>query len=243
MRVALVEVGHGGYKPSVYSVLQVVVADVRVVHRCQAEVRHHVALGIVIPVLRRHILHPRVVRPRVIENHIHHHLHPAPVSLVDKGGVLLVGAETRVNPVVIRCGIAVIASAGHVVLKHRAQPYRRHAQRIEIAQMLVNTLNITAMPSIGIVAVGPHREVHRRHSVLRTLACLCPFPSLAVDLPLRKPVRHKQIQHIAGIKARIFLASPIPFLQLIVKRPLFTVQDIPDLHNTRLNLRQYSKIQ
>ena len=99
------------------------------------------------------------------------------------------------------------------------------------------------MPSIGIIAVGAHREVHRRHSVLRTLARLCPFPSLAVGLPLRKPVRHKQIQHIAGIKARIFLASPIPFLQLIVKRPLFTVQDIPDPHNTRLSLRQYPKIQ
>ena len=128
MRVALVEVGHGGHEPGVDRMLEVIVGDVGVVDGGEAVVGHRVALGMVEPVGRRGVLHPGVVGAGMIEDHVHHHLQTPLVGVLDQGVPLLVGAEAGVDVVIVGGGVSVIASARHVVLKHGADPYGRDAE-------------------------------------------------------------------------------------------------------------------
>lgn len=51
----------------------------------------------------------------MVENHVHNHLQPLLMGLVDELAILLVGAEAGVNFVIVGCGIAMIRAVDAVV--------------------------------------------------------------------------------------------------------------------------------
>ena len=72
-------------------------------------------IGIVEPVFRRHIFNPWMFYAAVVEDHIHYNLDAAVVAFGYQLLILFVGAETRINFIVIGSSIAVVRTAGHVV--------------------------------------------------------------------------------------------------------------------------------
>ena len=164
MRIALVQVGHGGYKPTVHGLAQVNLRSVGILDRRQLvarlletgscritrSLRFLQPVGQVEPVLRRHVLRPGMLETRVIENHVHHHLQSLRMSLIAESAIVLVRAESWVNTIVVRRGIAVIGGVAafvvrRVVLQHGCQPQRRHAQFVEIIQMFANAVQVATV--------------------------------------------------------------------------------------------------
>ena len=108
MLVALVKVRHCRYKPSIHSLVHIHLGCIWVEHWCELiaclqilVVGHLVAIhclclngillilgikpfGGVKPILRRHILNPRMLKATMVENHIHHYLQSLLVSLINK---------------------------------------------------------------------------------------------------------------------------------------------------------------
>ena len=52
-----------------------------------------------------------MIETAMVENHIHHNLQAFLMCLVNESLVLSIGSETRVNLVIIGCGITMIAAA------------------------------------------------------------------------------------------------------------------------------------
>ena len=128
MGIVVVEVGHRRHEPTFKSFVQVYLRGVWVADRCQLVTRllvflvgcrFSVCIGkpfwIVEPVLRRHISHPRMLKAAVVENHIHHHLQTMLMGFVRQSAIVLIGAETRVNTVIV-CGCIAMIGAGAVTV-------------------------------------------------------------------------------------------------------------------------------
>ena len=178
MGVVLVQVRHRGHEPSFDSLLQVHLRGIGIHYRSQlirclqigtlcglravavgSEACHRVAtalflrepIGSVQPILRRHVLSPRMLKTTVIEDHVHHDLQSLLVGLVAEQFVVLVRAEARIHLVVVCRGVAVISGKAvlrvwRVVLQHGREPQGRHAELFEVVQVLTDAVQIAAMP-------------------------------------------------------------------------------------------------
>ena len=86
-------------------------------------------------------------QPAVIKNHIHHHLDAFVVTFGNKRAILLVGAIARVYAVVVGGVIAVIGATGHIVFEHGSEPHCRHAEVVEIVEVVLYTFEVATMAS------------------------------------------------------------------------------------------------
>ena len=124
------------------------------------------------------------------------------MGIGDKGVILPVGAEARVDTVIVGGGIAVVRTARHIILEHGAEPDGCDAERIEIGEVVAHTLHVAAVAAIGIGAVGAD-------GVGESLG------SGALGIPLREAVGHQQIEHVAGVKAFVIFAPAVARLQCV----------------------------
>ena len=140
----------------------------------------------------------------MVENHIHHHLETFLMTSVNQRAILVVGAETWVNAIVVGAGVAVIsgplAIVGRVVLEDRSEPQGCDSQFVEVVQMLANALQVASVTQRGLRAVV-HVGVHTGNLIV-------------VATTRGKAVGHQQIEHIADIKALALLAHLLTSLQL-----------------------------
>lgn len=89
----------------------------------------------------------------MVEYHVHDNFYSAVVGFADEIAPLSVGAETRVDAVVVGCGVAVVRSAGHVVFEHGVDPYRRNAETVDISEMLLHAGYIAAVARVEVGSV------------------------------------------------------------------------------------------
>ena len=154
MWIALVQVGHAGYEPSIDCLAHVHFSGIGVHHGSElvgglqvstlgwfgavgisGKACHRVAsallfrkpFGRVQPVFRRQVTDPRVLETAMVEYHVHNDFQTLLVGFADKAAVVVVGAEARVNTIVVGSGIAVIGGeavvrVGRVVLQHWSKP-------------------------------------------------------------------------------------------------------------------------
>ena len=117
------------------------------------------------------------------------------MGFVNESLILVVGAKTGVNAVVVGGGIAVIGvvpgTLGGVVLKHGCEPQGGHSQIVEIVEMLAYAFQVTAVAVTWVIAVA-HLAAHPAHLVVGGVA-------------VGKAVGHEHIEHI-GIRETLLAA-------------------------------------
>ena len=147
-----------------------------------------------------------MVETAVVEYHVHHHFEPFAVGFVGQPAVFLVGAEARVNLVVVRCGIpvvgAVAAVVGAVVFEHRRKPQRGYSELLEVVEVLAYAFQVAAVAQAGlraVVLVGHHA-----------------FNLVVVSLARCKPVGHKHVEHVGVGESHVLVAALVAPLQLVL---------------------------
>ena len=99
-------------------------------------------------------LKPFVVPGSVVDDKIENHLHVPGMAGVEKRPEIVLGAEVRVDPVVIRCVVFVIGGAG----KNRCQPQplypetgiRQEIPVVQIVQVLENSVQVSHSVPVGV---------------------------------------------------------------------------------------------
>ena len=220
MGITLVQVGHGRHEPPVNRFLHIHLRGIGVEYGRQlvtglqearpcgvaCSLRLGKPLGKVQPVLARQVGHPGMFKAAMVENHVHHHLQPFLMCLVNQFPIVGIGTETRIHPIVVCGGIAVIGReavlvVGRIVFQHGCEPQGRHAQLLEIVQVLSDAFQIPAMTQGGLCAVflvGVH-ALHLR----------------VVVVALCKAVGHEHIEHIGIRESLTVLALHLTFFQRI----------------------------
>ena len=156
MRVILVEVGHGGYEPTVIHLAEIVFRSIRVYVGSQFEGCLHKVIfmvGVVEPIFARHVFYPYMLYTAVVENHIHYDFNAACMRFFDELLILFIGAEAGIYFIIIGGGIAVVGTAGHVIFQYRSKPQGSYAQIGKVIKVLFDTCEVAAMTSIWVVAV------------------------------------------------------------------------------------------
>ena len=143
--------------------------------------------------------------------------------------VVLVGAEARVNAVIVGRGIAVIGAGavlavGRVVLQHGREPKGRHAQLGEVVQMVPDALQVTAVAQAGLRAVF-HVGVHALHLRLVVLA-------------LGEAVGHQHVEHVGVGETLALLSRHGTGLEPVAHFLLALAHREAQLHLARLRPRQ-----
>ena len=160
----------------------------------------------------------------VVEDHVHDNFQSFRVSVVDEAAVVGVGAEARVNAVVVGGGIAVVGRHpvlfAHVVFEDRGEPEGCHAQLVEIVEMLTHAFQVAAMTQRGLRAVDGIRHAGLLFAVVGT--------------PLREAVGHEHIQHIRLGEAAALLAWHLALAQLVVDGEAFLAELYVERHHARL---------
>ncbi len=205
MGIPLVEIGHGRDEPSVDRMVKVIVGDVRIVDGGKTEVCEDIPFRMVVPVLGRHIGHPGMGGSGMVEDHVHYHLHVAVVRFAYKSAPVVVGAEARIDAVIVGCGITVIGAVRHIVLEDRTEPDGGHSERVEVSQMALHTEHIATVTRIGIATVV-------RRLVAETLLTL---RVARFRQPPGEAVGHEQIQHIFRRKTLVIFRTAVARLQLV----------------------------
>ena len=116
--------------------------------------------------------------------------------------VILVVSKAGIRVVVVRDCIAVIASAGLIVYKQRGAPYCGCAKVGHIIQVVYHALDIASVAGAG---VFPVKGVQHERSLPGVSGAV--FVGFFGTLPLCKPVRHDQVDHVRGGKALAFPAA------------------------------------
>ena len=250
--VALVEIGHGGHKPSVDRLVQVDLRGIGIEHGRElitgleiervfsglafGQARAGVAarrlvflcqpLGGVEPVVRGKVAEPGMLESAVVEDHVHHDLESFGVGIGDELAILLVGAEARVDAVVVGRGVAVIggvaAVVGRVVLEYGGEPQGGHAQVGEVVEMLAYAFEVAAVTQTGLGAVdGVGIE---------------PLDGAAVGMSAGEAVGHEHIQHIGIGEAVAVFAALVALPEFVAHVSLSGLRTEAERHRTGLGL-------
>ena len=138
----------------------------------------------------------------VVEDHIHYNLDTAVVAFGYQLLILFVGAETRINFIVIGSSIAVVRTAGHVVFQYRSEPESGYTQVGEVIQILLDTCKVTTMAGVRIIAV---------YFVFGHAGDL-----VIVRITICKAVGHQQVEGVGSIKTFVFTAFLAACFQFIL---------------------------
>ena len=169
--VALVEVGHGGDKPSVGSLLAVDVGGVGVEDGRELIAGLEAIAGMVEPVAGRAVLLPGMVTAAMVEDHVHDDLQSALVAVADQGAIVGIGAKARIPKEFIG---AVIGPGGKIIQQMQEDTGatitieetdgKGHVQvsapnKDSIDAALAKIKAIVAVPEVGEVYEGTVRSI------------------------------------------------------------------------------------
>ena len=183
-RIVLVQVRHRRHEPAVVELAAIRLGPVRVDAQRLAVVGADVAVPLVDPVVARQIVHPPMVQPAVVDDHVHDEADAASPSRFRQRQEFLVRAEARVHAVEISGGIAVVGVLRHRVFQYRIQPNRGEAEASNVVQALGNALKIAAVPGQGLAAV--QRVAQRLDVVVRRIAVAEAIRRDEIDRVLRR---------------------------------------------------------
>ena len=194
--LALVQVGHGLDEPAVGEA-----PAVRLAHVGIAQGRAPVGGGgegatVVDPVLGGQVVHPRVLGPAVVHDHVHDELEAVFAGGIGEPEIFLVGAEARIDPVVIGGGVAVIGPLRLVVLEQRIEPDGGVAHVGEVVEVVRDAGQVAAVPSMVVFAVWSLQH---------------PLDGIITGIAIGETVRRDQADGVAAIVARDL--PPGPFAQ------------------------------
>ena len=178
-RIVLVQVGHTAVEPAVGEEFALGRSRVRIDRRPLVVAGADEGVVEIEPVAGRQVAHPPVAAAAVVEDHVHDDLHAAGVGLVNEVDVLLHGAEARIDVIVVRDGVAVVGAG--VVLLDRVEPDGRHAQVVDVVEMVHDTLDVTAVTAAGAAAVGAGA-----------------FDGVVVRVAICETVRGDEVQDVIG---------------------------------------------
>ena len=156
MPVALVQVGHRLCEPAVYIFNFVVIRTVGVGLRHRLVTGLHEMILEVKPVIGRFIGKEEMFASAVVKDHIHYDLQTFIMGGTNQLAKLFIITEARIDFIIIRNGIPVIRTFGHIVLQDRIQPDGGNAQVGEIIQMIGYPFQVTSVTGIHI------RTIHFR---------------------------------------------------------------------------------
>ena len=106
------------------------------------------------PILEQKVLHPPMVSTAVVRHYVHDHLQ---ALIVGPGNIFLVlgiASETRIDPVVVTAGIAMVGLTVLVVHQERSAPDRGSSKVGDIVQMIDDSLKVAAMTTERTAAVS-----------------------------------------------------------------------------------------
>ena len=177
--------------------------------------RLRVHTAVVDPIRRWQLLHPPVLRPTVVHDHVHDDLHAFGACCVHKRFVFFIASKPAVHLVIIRGGVAVVRPSGLVVFQNGIQPNGREAHVVQVVQLLLDAGNIPTMTAVVVGAVEP--LLHARDLIVRRVA-------------IREAVRRNQVNGIRGGVAldRAFFTR-LQFKRRPPHRFAFAVGGIPPL--------------
>jgi hypothetical protein len=149
------------------------------------------------PVRQRRILHPRVIRPRVIRHLILNHFDPLAVRGIHQLAELRQRPKVLLDAIVVDRAVAVIIRDGLAVgsfalvqmvdvVIHRVEPDGRHAQVLQIRQVIDNALEITAVIIARLLPV-PHAA---RYGWI-----------VIGGIAVREAIRHDQVNNVVRREA------------------------------------------
>ena len=184
--IPLIQIRHIHHKPTLHRSIPIQLRVVRIAHRRRSEIGRPHLLQIVNPVVPRRVHCQPMMRAHVIVNHIHNHLHPAIVRRLHQCAILLIRTKPPIHLVHIGRCISMIRPIlrRHIVLERRRKPHRRHPQILNIPKPIRQPLQIPAMPPARLRPI--HRLQHPLNRIIRRI-------------PIRKPIRHQQVDHIRRI--------------------------------------------
>ena len=137
------------------------------------------------------------------------------VGLVYQSAILVIGTKAGVYLVVVGGGIAMIGAeaivVGRVVLEHRCEPQRRHAEFHEIVEVLAQSLQVTAMAQTGLATVY-HIVIHALDLVVGIAAT-------------GEAVGHEHIEHVGIGETLALVTGFLPLLEFVT-HALFLFADI-----------------
>ena len=198
--IVLVEIGHARHEPAVVELSPVDLRAVGVDAERLGMGRPHVAVPLVHPVVHRGIIHPPVMQPAVIDDHVHDQ--PDALFASDPGQFpqVFIAALARVHPVEIRGGIAVVGEFRHRVLKHGIQPDCGEAESGDVVEPIDDA------PEIAAVAPpwqAPVQDVSHA------------FDLVVFGIAVGESVRRDQVNRIYGGKAAGVLRVLVAFVQAV----------------------------
>ncbi len=181
--VVLVEIGHGGDEPGVRQLLAVVLGGIRVDDGGTLVVGGAVFVEVVDPVAGRRVVHPPVPVADVVVDHVHDHLQVPLVGAFYEPAERVVAPEARVHPIHVGGRVAVVGAIfrGHVVLEDGRDPEGRHAQVVDVVEVLADAGEVPAVARVGVGAVDPLQKAGDR-VVFGGAVC--------------EPVRHEEVDHV-----------------------------------------------
>ena len=152
-RVLLRQVGKNVREPAIESAAIILLHRMRVGHWRIIVVRVDVVGGgSVQPIGRRLRSGPRMLRPNVVRNHVEQNLDSLLVGGVNQLLKLLQRTEVVFDRVEIGGAVSVVALARFVVVENGIQPQRGDTQILEIRQMVLNALEVSAVIGLGSLA-------------------------------------------------------------------------------------------
>ena len=224
--VALVEVGHGGDKPSVGSLLAVDVGGVGVEDGRELIAGLEAIAGMVEPVAGRAVLLPGMVTAAMVEDHVHDDLQSALVAGADQGAIVGIGAKARIDAVVVGRGIAVVGTRlllerGGIVFEDGREPQSRDAQVGEVVEVAGDARKVASVAQRGLRAVA-EAVAHALDDIIARVA-------------IGKAVGHEEIEHVSLRKALVVLGSLGAGVEHVALRQLAAVELKLEAHLARLS--------
>ena len=101
-----------------------------------------------------------MVNPAMVRHHVHDDFQPFFVSLGDHFPVKLVSPEARIDPVIVRAGIAMVGLLLQIVLQKGSGPDGSRPKAGDVVQMVYDALNVssvTAERSFAVAWFGSRR--------------------------------------------------------------------------------------
>ena len=138
----------------------------------------------------------------VVEDHIHYNLDATVVAFGYQLLILFVGAETRINLIVIGSSIAVVRTTGHVVFQYRSEPKGSYTQVGEVIQILLDTCKVATVAGVRIVAVYFIFGHAGNLVIIRIAVC--------------ETVGHQQVEGVGSIETFVFTTLLAACFQFIL---------------------------
>ena len=150
------------------------------------------------------------------------------MCFVGQPPVFGIGSETRIHPVVVGGGVAVVGAeavvVGRIVLKDRGEPQCGDSQLVEVVEVLAYAFEVAAVTQGGLRTVV-HVGVES-------------FQLVVVSTSGGETVGHEHVEHVGIGESHALVACHLARLELVVDSGLGSLRRELQFHGARLCVAQ-----